>query len=72
MKEAYSLEITCMLTPLLKKAAFAKEASRKYQHQSILATAWKLEELRRHIDLMESFQVENKDRFDIRESMRNR
>jgi len=53
-----------MSTALLKKAAFAKEASHEYQRQNILATAWKIKELRRQIDLMECFQVENKDRFD--------
>ena len=53
-----------MSTALLKKVAFAKEASCEYQHQNILTTAWKIEELRRQIDLMECFQVENKDRFD--------
>jgi len=57
-----------MSTALLKKVAFAKEASREYQHQNILATAWKIKKLRRQIDLMECFQVENKDRFDNRVS----
>ena len=50
-----------MPTALLKKAVLARDsASCEYQHQNILATAWKIEELRRHIDLVETFQEENK------------
>ena len=52
-----------MSTGLLKKAVFAKEASCKYQHENLLATAWKIEELRRHLDLMEGIQEENKGNF---------
>ena len=59
-QEAYSHDISRMSPTLLQKAVFAKEASREYHHQNILATAWKLEELKRHIDLMEGFQEENK------------
>ena len=36
-------------------AVFTKEVSHDYQHQNILATAWRLEELKHHIDLMERF-----------------
>ena len=52
-----------MSAGLLKKAVFAKEASREYQRQNLLATAWKIEELRRHLDLMEGVQEENKGNF---------
>ncbi|KIM60596.1 hypothetical protein SCLCIDRAFT_97546, partial [Scleroderma citrinum Foug A] len=58
-------DIGCLSTTLLKKAAFAKEASHEYQHQNILTTAWKIEELSRQIDLMESFQLESQEHFDI-------
>ena len=49
-----------MPTALLKKAVLARDsASCEYQHQNILATGWKIEELRRHIDLVETLQEEN-------------
>lgn len=48
-----------MSTKVLKKAVLAKEASREYQRQNLLATAWKIEELKRHLDLVESFREEN-------------
>ena len=60
-REVDSREIA---TALLKKAVLAREASREYQRQNILATAWKIEELRRHIDLVETLQEENKGRLD--------
>ena len=54
-QEVYFHDISCMLPTLLQKAVFTKEVSHKYQHQNILATAWRLEELKHHIDLMERF-----------------
>jgi len=51
-----------MSTLALKKAVLAKEASREYQRQNLLATAWKIEELKRHLDLVETFRQENEHR----------
>ena len=63
VKELYARGIAHMSVGLLKKAVFAKEASREYQCQNLLTTAWKIEELRRHLDLMEGVQEENKGNF---------
>ncbi|KAL4066387.1 hypothetical protein V8B97DRAFT_1979571, partial [Scleroderma yunnanense] len=61
--EIYARGVAHMSTTLLKKAALAKEASREYQCQSLLTTAWKIEELRRYMEFMEGVQEEIKDCF---------
>lgn len=59
--EIFAREVGNMSTKVLKKAVLAKEASREYQRQN-LATAWKIEELKRHLNLVESFREENEHR----------
>ena len=60
----FSREMTHLSQPLLKKAILAKEAHWKYQRLSLLATAWKIEELKRQLSLMEGFEKEKKESLD--------
>ncbi|KAL4065164.1 hypothetical protein J3A83DRAFT_420667 [Scleroderma citrinum] len=52
-----------MSTTLLKRAVLVKEVSHEYQRQSLLATAWRIEELKRYIEFMEGVQEEIKNSF---------
>ncbi|KAL4075312.1 hypothetical protein V8B97DRAFT_2086753 [Scleroderma yunnanense] len=45
------------------RAVLVKEASHEYQRQSLLATAWRIEELKRYIEFMEGVQEEIKNSF---------
>ena len=56
--------MTHLSQPLLKKAILAKEAHWEYQRLSLLATAWKIEELKRQLSLMEGFEKEKKESLD--------
>ena len=52
-----------MSQDMLKKVLLVKEAGHEYQQQNLLATVWKIEELRRYLDFIEGIQAENKGQF---------
>ena len=53
-----------MSQDMLKKVLLAKEAGCEYQWQNLLATTWKIEELKRYLDFIEDIQAENKEQFE--------